>query len=209
MLDINKPIRLGRAKGKTTYPSKTMMNLVQREKTEWSLSRSVPTILIMVVLVGLFIKFGIVDQYLQVAQADRQVAQVQTQLDTLDTSLIGYSSLKAEYAQYSTDYLSSDSASLVDRTTILNMIESTLMSEATVTSVAITGNDVTLSITGASLTTVGEMARQIQGLSSVSSVSVSTATSSTSSSTSTTTGSDTVNATMKVTMTASNNGGGA
>ncbi len=208
-LDINKPVRLGRPRRGSRYPSKTSMNLVQREKTEWSLSRAVPSVLIVVVLVGLFVKFGIVDQYARVSEATQEVTQAQAQLDALDASLTGYDSLKGEYAQYSTDYLSSDSATLVDRTTILGTIEDTLMSKATVTSVAISGNDVTVSLSGASLASVGEMARQIQQMSSVSSVSVSTASSKATTSNTSATDSDTVDATMKISMAASSGGGGA
>lgn len=168
----NKPI--GSSKEKS-YPTKTAMNLVQREAKAITPGRLLVYILLAVIALGLIGKFGIYDQYAAVARVQQQNATMQTQLDALNASLKNYDSVSQEYAQYSQGYLSDSELSTVSRGDALALVDQHIRNAATVGSVTIKDNTMTVNCTNITLAEAGQITDDLKTQPLVSDVNLYTA----------------------------------
>ena len=186
-LDWNKEINLGslfkggkgkggKGKGAQGLPSKTTMNLYQHAVEEGSrnVRATVLTAILVVLGVGAFAKFGVIDQLARVDVAQAQLASTQSQLTELETKLADYDAIEEEFEGYSADYVSS----MVDLADVLDLTENYVMPYATVTNLTLTDNVLTLTFTNVTLEMVGSIAAGVGSYPLVDSVSVSTATTS-------------------------------
>ena len=86
-LDWNKEISFSGLKKRTPkpkdeYPSKTYMNLAVSEKSTFDIRNNIPAIIILVVVVALFLKFGVFDFY---ARIDAKQAELNSRQQVLNS----------------------------------------------------------------------------------------------------------------------------
>lgn len=180
-LDWNKEVSFGSLKKKSKkaeMPSKTTMNLMVEEAHTFDIRKSWPWIVLLIVIAALFVKFGIVDPYVQVAQKQSELNQQQSLLSDAESKLSGYDALKTEYESYGA-FLNSDSTASVDAVAVLDLVDQQIAPSATVTAISLKSNTLTLALANASLETIGNLTDQLRGQPIVSAVSVSTAATST------------------------------
>lgn len=177
-LDWNKQISFGeifKRRGKKTapggYPTKTTMNLYQEDRKETELSKVIPTAILLVVGIGAFTKFGVLDQLARVSEKEAELSSVQSQVATIEAELHGFDELMEDYASYAPLL----SASGVDASEVLTMVEAFVMPRATVASSSLEGATLKLTLAEAPLSTVGEIVKTLQEQSIVSSVAVTSA----------------------------------
>lgn len=194
-LDWNKPVHLSDLRGKnsTGYPTKTTMNLCVSGSQELDLRSAVPVALLLIVLVALFVKFGVVDQLAQVAAKQSELTQQQAILTADEAKLANYNKVEEEYDGYA---VSTNSGS-VSAITALDLVDTYVAPSATVSSINLKDNTLTLTLTNVNLDTVGALTTTLQGRPIVSGVTVSTAATST-------TDTQNVVATMIISLVASN-----
>lgn len=170
-MDLNKPI------GKKTpkYPTKTTMNLVQREIRENSFSRVALPAILMGVLVVAFVKFGVYDQFAAVGEANQAIEKAKARLDSTNDQLLAYGETEKQYKTYSYGYLSEEEAALLGRTEILDMLEKKLMNIATVYDIQISKNILVVGFSGVTLERVGNLTTELRSLPTVAGVNVTTA----------------------------------
>ena len=118
------------------------------------------------VLAGAAAKFGVIDQYRRLTEAQRAYEQVHSQYTAVETALEDYDRVLAEYRTYSTDWMNdavdseSPNAALyaaVDRQRVLDLIERDMQSQGTVTSVLIRDNQAVVAMSGMSLDQISQM----------------------------------------------------
>ncbi|NLU25180.1 MAG: hypothetical protein GXW99_10830 [Clostridiales bacterium] len=142
---------------KTKYPVKTTMNLAVREKTDNSLSRVLPLLVVLVIVVVLFVKFGVVDRFVALDQAQKTLADSQTKLTEMSNMTKDYDQIASQYHQYASDYLTDDQKQLVDRLDLMDMLKTRMNGLATLTNVSIVDNSVVVNFTSPSLKQISEL----------------------------------------------------
>ena len=147
------------------------MNLCVSGSQELDLRSAVPVGLLLIVLVALFVKFGVVDQMAQVTEKQSELSQQQAILTADEAKLANYDKVEEEYDGYA---VSTNSGS-VSAITALDLVDTYVAPSATVSSINLKDNKLTLTLTNVNLDTVGALTTTLQGRPIVSGVTVSTA----------------------------------
>lgn len=162
------------AKPKDEYPSKTYMNLVISDKQAFDVRRNVPIIVILVVVLALFLKFGVFDFYGRVGAKQAELATHQQALNAMTAELVNYDKVLEEYEGYESMSISADGLQ-VDVLDALALVDRYVTPSARVASLALSGNTLALNVTDVSLDGVGKLVSTLYEQSMVANVSVSTA----------------------------------
>lgn len=158
------------------YPTKTTMNLAQHEQSQFELTRkTLVEGLLLILLVALFIKFGIVDLTSKASAANGEVADIQQQIDATNAQMGDYDKVYAEYQKYSYGYLDDQESSYVDRIDAIDLVESKVMSVGSVESITITDNTMSVTISGVTLEQVSALVSSLESSDMVADVTVDTA----------------------------------
>lgn len=184
-IDLNKPIGKGM---KSQYPSKRTMNLAQTDAKSTKSTTVLYVILGVVVLIAI-LKFGVYDLFAKAATAENEVATVQAQITSNASKMADYQTIASEYALYSYGYQTSEESQLVDRLTMLDVVERYVMPLGTVSSVSLSENTANISLSGVTLASASGLITTLEGVDGVDSVSVNTASNSAGTTTTGTTGS--------------------
>ena len=153
------------------YPTKRSMNLYRIEHPEVDKRKVGALVAILVVALGLFVRFGVAGPLMEIRDKEAELARVQGELAPITERAAEYERVRAEYEKYS--LVSGTSG--VDASSVLDMIESQVMPSATVSQVTLEDTKLTLTLSNVSLDTVGVIANNVSAQPNVSDVAVSTA----------------------------------
>ena len=152
------------------YPKKVGINLNMREnRTREAVTVAIGSIAILAVA-GVVAKFGVIDQFQRLSDAQNQYEAVHRQYMEVEATLENYDRVLAEYRTYSTDWMhvSVDSKSknlalyeAVDRQKVLDLVEKFMMSEGTVNSIYVKDNTMRVDMSGMSLDQISAMFQRI------------------------------------------------
>jgi len=143
-------ISMKRNRNSIKVPNKKSMNLYQPDfKNNPKVIYGVG-IAIILVLIAFLSKTFIVDGIQEIRNAKAEIAELQMQYDAYNAKIATYSELKEQYYRYSETY-SKDEEQLVDRITIMNIIEEVTNTYGSVTSTSIQGNQVSIRVVTKSL----------------------------------------------------------
>lgn len=159
-------------RGKQAMPVKTTLNLLMKEKSEFSPGKVIPAVLVIIVLAALFGKFAVADRYTRLLEAENELAEKQDWLDGLEMSYADYDEVKDQYGHYT--YKGFDNT-IADRQEILDLLESDIFPHSETQSVSVTGNVFSTTLTGLTLDEVSTMMARLEANPLVESVTVSTA----------------------------------
>lgn len=151
----------GGAKKAIKYPDKKTINLVRYE-TEKSNLKDILVIMLIVVGLIAFAKFGILDQYDKLREAQRQYGIVQDQLTQLRQANARYDEVKAQYDEVTDWYMTTDEKAIVDKEEVIAMLEQDLMPYVELTRVQVSGNTITVSTGITDLATVSTFLLKLQ-----------------------------------------------
>lgn len=188
-MDLKQPISLasiGAGKKKISYPTKTVINLVDVGGARIGHTSQIGLFLVLLVLVGLFAKFAVIDPLASGMNSSAQLAAAETQLAQLKEENANYAELNEQYARYVVTGLTDDEQNLTIRGTILDLIETQVMSVGYLASVKVVGNTATVTSLGADLNQVSQLVETLKDDNRVAYVTVSTAQGETDASTSAT-----------------------
>ena len=158
--------------GSTEYPSKTTMNLYQGDKSTTDVRKVVIVAVVLVIAIGVFVKFGVLDPLDALGRKQAELAQQEAALASMKESSGEFQQVKELYDGYMARY-GGDKA---DAITLLAMVEQLVMPRATVSSIVQADNTLTLTLHNVSLETAGEIAKSLEGQPAVKSVNITTAT---------------------------------
>ena len=126
------------------------------------------------ILAGCVAKFGVIDQYRRLDAAQAAYASVHTEYTQMQELLKGYDRLLMEYRTYSMEWAtdgSEDNGTLVDRQKALDLLEQEMLSRGRLVSLQVSGNKMTVAMSGMSLDQISRMFDVIQQSPIVSNVS--------------------------------------
>lgn len=162
-------------KKKVIYPSKKTVNLVVYKKTINSPTRAIPAFVAFLLLLSIFVKIGVIDELARVSLAQNELSQQQQLLDTMVSYNEDYDDVLKEYNRYSNDYLTPDEAYMTDRLDLITLFETTVMGEANIPSLTISGDTCQMVLTDVTLDRVASIVADLQQSDLITYIAVSTA----------------------------------
>ena len=167
-------LRRSKKKGGSQYPEKTHINLAVADKKTVELRQALPVGILLLVLVLLFVKFGVYDFVDRVNQKSTELAQQRQQLSLYEQQLIDYDKVLSEYQSYEAKNLTADGVSF-DSLDALRLVDETVAPVARVVSIDCKNGVITLNLADTSLDSIGSLVNKLYERPEVANVSVSSA----------------------------------
>ena len=168
-MKLNKPI------GKTKYPEKTSLNLVEKAKTQSKPGVQILLFVIFLVLLAIFVKFMVVDKLVEAYEAETVYMTMQNQIAQLQEANQDYEKVREEYSHYGNGYLNDAERAERDRMEMMKIIDKHVVRRSKVETIEIAENAASLTINEIGLKTVAAMVAALEDEDVVSYVTVSTA----------------------------------
>lgn len=168
-LDLNKEISLGSLGGgksggvpRGKIPTKTSINLVIKKESFFSSRKSLPVVIGLVLLTVVLIGVLFVRPLVMLASTNARVAELQTQLDEANKTIREMGNIEEEYAHYTTEGMTEEELTRVDRVKVMKAVEDAVVNSGTVNNWSLSGNVATLQVKGSSLSELNQIAAAIE-----------------------------------------------
>ncbi len=163
---IGKKINLGKFAGDTRsggkMPEKNYINLAVVEETPFITRKSVPIILLIVLLFLAFFKFMVIDKFTEMISASQEVLQLQSDLDTAYTTIESMGDIEDTYAHYTYSGMTAEEMGRVDRVSVMKLVDKALLGGDYTRSWQLSGNIMTLQVSGKSLQQLNQLAQALE-----------------------------------------------
>ena len=153
--------KVPKTKKTPALPSKKTMNFVHHESS-FNPKKVLPLAIVVVLVAGLFAKFGIMDQLDKKTAAYNDLAQRQEQLAVVNAKLAGYDELEKQYGRYSYGWMDESEVNMVSRMDVLALVEKKISPAAVIENIAVNGNVLTLNIHGITLEQASAMVKSLE-----------------------------------------------
>ena len=140
-------------------PSKTGINMNQREKRTGQVLTLVIGLAVILLMAGLVARFGVMEQYKRLSEAQSAYGEVHSQLAACQEKLTDYELVLTEYRSCSLDGMTEDEDQLitVSRQAVLDLVEGIMMPRGKVISVNILDDTADVEMSGMSLDQISAM----------------------------------------------------
>ena len=152
--------RAKRARGH--MPTKKDINLAVIGEQHTNVLVALPAILLILLAAALFSKFLVYDRLQEVAAAQREVAQLQDQLDAGYEELSDYAELTELYAHYTFSGMTEEELERIDRVEVLSLIGRLILPQAGVQDLTVSGNQMTLNMSGSTLQEINLLVQKLE-----------------------------------------------
>ena len=163
--------KVPKTKKTPALPSKKTMNFVHHESS-FNPKKVLPLAIVVVLVAGLFAKFGIMDQLDKKTAAYNDLAQRQEQLAVVNAKLAGYDELAKQYGRYSYGWMDESEVNMVSRMDVLALVEQKISPASVIENIAVNNNVLTLNIHGITLEQASAMVMSLEESEMVSSATV-------------------------------------
>ena len=148
-------------------PQKTGINMNMREKRTGKYVTVIVGVCLILLCAGLVAKFGVIDQYRRLSDAQGAYTRVHQQYVDTEAQLEDYDRILAEYRTYSMDWMTGSEDSkknyvAVDRQDVLDLVESEMMPRGTVKSVTVRDDSLVVTMGGMTLDQISAMFADIE-----------------------------------------------
>ena len=169
-----KKLSLGKKNKKPKLPTKRYINLAIDEDKKSK--KNVPyIILIGLVALGLFVKFGILDQLHKIEQAKVAYNAAMDELNAYKAANSEFDAIKKEYDEVTDWYMTEEENAVVDKLKVFKMLENDMMPYVGIQSVQISGDQISIETEKTTLNTVSKFLDALQNDKRVGFVTVTTA----------------------------------
>ncbi len=169
---LNKNIGEIKSGAKNKTPEKKEMNLYVRQITDNSLRRVLPFAIFLVIVIGIFGKFAVVDRLVELSEKNRKYEETTAIISDLSLQLKDYDSVEEKYIRYTEHYKTDEENVLLKREKILKVIDKASSNLATVESISITDNVVLARIVSKNLDDIRKLKTKLENSPFVSLVNV-------------------------------------
>ena len=140
-------------------PSKTGINMNQREKRTGQVLTLVIGLAVILLMAGLVARFGVMEQYRRLSEAQSAYGEVHSQLAACQEKLTDYELVLTEYRSCSLDGMTEGEDQLisVSRQAVLDLVEGIMMPRGKVISVNILDDTADVEMSGMSLDQISAM----------------------------------------------------
>ena len=152
----------GRKTKSAALPSKRSINLAQVDVKRVSIPGAVIGIVLILIAAGLFSKFLVADRLADMARAEGRAAALRHELQSNYDRLNELSGIEDDYAHYTVADMTQEELETCDRSEVVELIESTVLSGNMAQSWRVTGNQLTLQVKGGTLQEINLLARRLE-----------------------------------------------
>ena len=156
-------------------PVKRSINLALADEKKIPLIKAIPAIILIVILAVLFSKFLVADRLIEMSRAADYAAQLRKDVDMAMKEIKSYGDIEETYAHYTFSGMTEEEMSLVDRTEVVELINTVLTTGDTQKTWTVSGNILTIEITGNSLDEINRLTSKIEESPIVDSCTITTA----------------------------------
>lgn len=149
-------------RSRVRIPTKTEINLALIGEKKINGLIALPAILLIVLAAALFSKFLVYDRMMEVVAAQREVYELQSQLDAGYEELSDFAELSDLYAHYTFSGMTKEEQERIDRVEVLSLIDRLILPQAGVDNLTVTGNQMTLNISGNTLQEINLLVQQLE-----------------------------------------------
>lgn len=177
-LDWKKEVSFGKKGGSKAPkgdPVKDYINLAGGEKKQGNVKLLVIKIVVAVIAVALFAKFGVFDFFAQIDAKRADLAAEKQTSETIKSQLADYDDVVAEYETYGVVGASNDTEIPVDIVDAMELVHTIILPKASVGAIDLNGDTLTLVLNNVTLRDVGSITNALSEQDVVKDVSVSTA----------------------------------
>ena len=146
---------------KIRLPSKRTINLANVTERKFNFKLFLPGIIILVIAVAAFMKFGVIDRFVALSKAESAVASVQRQIDEGYDRIASFGDLVEKYAHYTYSDMTPEELNRVDRTQIINVMDRVLMSKLSIDQWTITDNTLVVFVMGQNLQEINSISQNL------------------------------------------------
>ena len=159
-INLDKEVNFGKSRGK--MPTKTSINLVPKKERYLATRKGVTTLVLGSLLVVVLALVLIVRPLIGLMNANARVNDLTSQLDAVNSEIKANAATEEEYAHYTYEGMNSDELSRVDRVQVMKLVQDALISGGVAKSWSLTGNVMTLEVTGTSLAELNQIAAALE-----------------------------------------------
>jgi hypothetical protein len=152
----------GGLKRRGQMPTKRVINLATIGEKKMRVGIAIPAIILIIVAAAVFSKFLVIDRFAEVTAARQVVYDLQSKLDAGYKELADYDDLAELYAHYTYSGFTNEELNRTDRADVLNLIRNMILPYAEVNSWSVTGNQLTVEMTGDSLQQINLIVQQLE-----------------------------------------------
>jgi len=156
-------------------PNKRSINLAEVGVKRINLKAAIPAVIIIAVLAVLVSKFGVIDRFVKVAEAEREVAELQERIETAHKRIAGYGELRDVYAHYTYSDMTEEELNRPDRVRVMALIKRVVMPRADIINWSVTGSQLKITLNAGTLEEINGIAQSLLGESMVDYCNISTA----------------------------------
>ena len=142
-------------------PEKRSINLatVNVKRINWALA--VPLLLLTLLAIGAFAKFGVLDQLAAAEQARAEVDSLRRELDAGYAAIDDFGEINDIYAHYTYSGMTQEELSRADRVAMMEMLARVVLPHSPVDSWTVSGNELVLNISGSTLQEINHIVQNL------------------------------------------------
>ena len=157
-----KGVKIGKKSRKPSarnLPVKRSINLATTGEKPIQAKTAIPAIVLIIVAAILLSKFFVVDRLMDMYRAQSEVSSLQSQLADAYRQLSSFGSMTDEYAHYTYTGMTSEEMTRTDRGAVMDLLQRTVLPQASMSSWSLNGSILTLNIARGSLQDINSVHR--------------------------------------------------
>ena len=156
-----KEVKTGGKRRHGRIPSKRTINFAGMGEKPVRPVLAIPSIILIIAAALVFSKFFVLDRLNEVSEAQRVVSELQHQVDACYEELGEYGDLVDAYAHYTYSGFTTEELNRASRPAILNLLRTTVLPWAKISSWSISGNTLSINLRGESLQQINLIVQQL------------------------------------------------
>lgn len=150
-----------KAASRGKLPVKRSINLIGVGDKPIRVGVAIPAIILILLAAVALSKFAVVDRLIAVNNAEREVGRLRGELSDAYKTLESYGELSEEYAHYTVTGMTKEELTRVDRSQVVDLIQRVILPTMASGTWSLTGNQLSLSITGNTLQEINLMVQAL------------------------------------------------
>ena len=152
----------GTALGRTARAPKKQINLALAGQKKKHYFVAIPAIGAIVVAAGVIGKVAVADRLVKMSEAQSAASELQKQVDDITAYIDSFGDLQETYAHYTYQGLNADELSYLNRPEVLQLMKNVIFPKVTVSSWSVSGNQLTLPVTGENLSDINSLVQELE-----------------------------------------------
>lgn len=152
----------GTALGRTAHAPKKQINLALAGQQKKHYFVAIPAIGAIVVAAGVIGKVVVADRLVKMSEAQSAASELQKQVDDITAYIDSFGDLQETYAHYTYQGLNADELSYLNRPEVLQLMKNVIFPKVTVSSWSVSGNQLTLPVTGENLSDINSLVQELE-----------------------------------------------